>query len=308
VGVSRARKAIRRYGVRTSLLKGPTFMPNTAPYAHEESSGLAFADPEGLRALLFRLHNAGPGAWRTDAEAASLMRFAADRYASLARKYGFEPADAAVAAFEAMLNESTRTAQDPWAVVTVAVRITLIAENRARGLLTSAERARRPQYSVFHDAERFSDRENELIDYHPALQTPSAADILITDAQDDQSRPSRAIDDTAAILVALGWPADVACAGVEYVSSRLVDAGGRTAAYEVLRRDKTARALLDLGHDSWIGLLQIVLGHPAATTVNGRRGVLVRLLIGDTIADLLADDDLVLMVVLGRPHRGEADG
>jgi hypothetical protein len=282
-------------------------MPDTAPYAHEESSGLAFADPEGLRALLFRLHNAGRGAWRADAEAASLMRFAADRYASLAHKYGFEPADAAVAAFEAMLNESTRTAQDPWAVVTVAVRITLIAENRAGGLLTSTERARRPQYSVFHDVERFSDRENELIDYHPALQSP-AADILLADAQDDQPRALRAIDDTAAMLVALGWPANIARAGVDYVSSRLVDAGDRTAAYEVLRRDKTARALLDLRHDSWIRLLQIVLGHPAATTVNGRRGVLVRLLIGDTIADLLADDDLVLMVVLGRPHRGEPDG
>lgn len=282
-------------------------MPDTTPYAHEEPSGLAFADPEGLRALLLRLHNAGRGAWRADAEAASLMRFAADRYASLARKYGFEPADAAVAAFEAMLNESTRTAKDPWAVVTVAVRITLIAENRAGGLLTSTERARRPQYSVFHDVERFSDRDNELLDYHPALQSP-AADIPLTEAQDDQSRALRAIDDTARILVALGWPPDIARAGVDYVSSRLIDVGSRTAAHEVLRRDKTARALFDLRHDSWIRLLQIVLGHPTATTVNGRRGVLVRLLIGETIADLLADDDLVLTVVLGHPHRGEPDG
>ena len=33
----------------------------------------AFATSEGLRVLLVRLHDAGPGAWRTDPEAAALM-------------------------------------------------------------------------------------------------------------------------------------------------------------------------------------------------------------------------------------------
>ena len=44
-----------------------------------------FEDPEGLRALLDRLHAAGRGSWRADPEAAALMRHAAEKYAALAR-------------------------------------------------------------------------------------------------------------------------------------------------------------------------------------------------------------------------------
>lgn len=73
-------------------------MTRTALHPPQEPSGPAFADSEGLRAVLMRLHDAGPGAWRYDPEAAELMRFTADRYAALARKYDQEPADAAVAA------------------------------------------------------------------------------------------------------------------------------------------------------------------------------------------------------------------
>jgi hypothetical protein len=274
-------------------------MPCTNP---NEFSEPTFARSEGLRALLDRLHRAGPGAWRTDAEAAELMRFAARRYAALARKFGMEPEDAAVAAFEAMLNRSTRTANDPWAVVTVAVRITLIAEQRAHGLLTSTERARRPQYSVFHDAERFSDRESELTGYHPAFQTPP----IDEDEPQESTDAGRAVDSTIALMALLGWDEDTARGGIEYICSRLLDYGERAAAYDVLRRDKSARALLDLPHDSWIGLLRIVLGHPTAAGTNARRGTLVRLLIGDGLAELLDDDDLVLAVALANPERDRA--
>lgn len=273
------------------------------------SSGPAFADPEGLRATLTRLHEARPGAWRHDAEAAELMRFTADRYGALARKYGLEPADAAAAAFEAMLNDSTRTADDPWAVVTVAVRITLIAENRAQGLLTSTERARRPQYSAFHDAERFSDRENELIGYHPALRVcPDADDEPASISDGEPGGVVWVVDDTVTLLTVLGWPVEVARTGVQYVAARLADIGDRAGAYETLRRDKSARALLDLPHEAWIGLLRIVLGHPSAPTMNARRGVLVRLLIGDTLSDLLTDDELVLAVATANPGEGRHHG
>ncbi|WP_053208204.1 hypothetical protein [Jiangella muralis] len=269
-------------------------MPRRGSLPFAPTAVLPFVEPEGLRATLNRLHAAGPGAWRDDPEAAELMRFAADRYAALARKYGLEPTDAAVAAFEAMQSEAARTANDPWAVVTVAVRITLIAEHRAQGLLTSTERARRPEYSCFHDAERFSDRETELVEYHPAFQVVSEHDV-----EPDQLPRSRsagthqAVTDAVTLLTLLGWPADIAHAGVDYVTARLIDIGDRAAAYDVLRRDKSVRALLDLPHAPWIGLLRIVLGHPNAPTRNGRRGVLARLLIGDTLDDLLADDDLL---------------
>lgn len=271
-------------------------MPRTIEQDHD---GPAFASSEGLRALLVRLHEAGPGAWRTDPEAAELMRFTACRYGALARKFDLEPEDAAVAAFEAMLNESTRTANDPWAVVTVAVRITLIAEQRAHGLLTSTERARRPQYSVFHDAERFSDRENELTEYHHAFQTLPSDESEAVESTD----AGRAVEYTITLMVLLGWDEDTARGGIEYVCSRLLDYGDRAAAYDGLRRDKSARALLDLPHASWIAMLRIVLGHPTATGANGRRGTLVRLLIGEGLTDLLSDDDLVLTVALANPER-----
>lgn len=263
----------------------------------------AFADPEGLRAVLVRLHDAGPGAWREDREAAALMAFAADRYAALARKYGLEPADAAVAAFEAMQNASTRTADDPWAVVTVAVRITLIAEHRAQGLLTSTDRARRANYSVFHDAERFCDRQIALADYHPALHAPSDHAC-----HDDAGEGLWVVEHTTRLLMLLGWPAAATWTCVEYLCARLADIGDRHAAYETLRRDKALRAQLDLPHQTWIGLLRVTLGHPTGIG-RLRHGVLARLLVGDTLADLLADDDLVAAATEARPvQAGEAHG
>jgi hypothetical protein len=278
-------------------------MPRKNP---SESSEPTFASSEGLRALLVRLNEAGPGAWRHDPEAAALMRFATGRYAALAHKHGLTPEDAAVAAFEVMLNDSTRNADDPWAVVTWAVRITLIAEERAHGMLTSTERARRPQYSIFHDATRFSDHETDLTDYHPAFHV-APVDTGLDLEQDAGSEPTdatRAVEGTIILLTLLGWPEQTARSGMDYICSRLVDSGNRLAAYEALRRDKTARALLDLPHESWIGLLRITLGHQAASTTTARRGILVRLLIGENVAELLADDDLVLAVALANPDHG----
>lgn len=259
-----------------------------------------FASSEGLRALLVRLHEAGPGAWHHDADAAELMRFAADRYAALARKYGQEPIDAAAAAFEAMQNSSTRTANDPWAVVTVAVRITLIAEHRAQGLLTSTDRARRPDYSVFHDAQRLSDRTVPLTDYHPALHAPP-------DQPSDGAAGtgSGLIEHATRLLMLLGWSPSLAWTLIEYVCARLADLGDRPAAYEILRRDKALRARFDLPHTCWIGLLRLLLGHPTRTG-RLRHGLLARLLVGDTLPELLADGEMVAAAVAARPDRVEA--
>ena len=116
-----------------------------------------FRRSEGLRALLHRLHEAGPGAWRRDPVAADLMAFAADKYAALASKHGLDPWEAASAAFDVMRSRATRNARDPWGVITHAVRITCIAEERGQGLLCSVHHARRPNFSAFPDAERLPD-------------------------------------------------------------------------------------------------------------------------------------------------------
>lgn len=264
-----------------------------------------FEDSEGLRALLTRLHEAGRGAWRDDPEVALLMRHAAEKYAALARKHGLDPWEAAAAAFDAMRNPSTRRAQDPWAMVTRAVQITCIAEAKANGMLCSVHQARRPRFSGFHDAQRFSDRENLLTDYHPAFQVDPFDD-------DDEPEPTApegstgvesAVEDTIALFTLLGWHPSTARAGVEYVCGRLAEASSRGSAFEALRRDYHARALLDVPSKSWLAMLRVILGNPDpdhAHTVAGR-GVLLRLLIGEPLRSLLADDALLAEVVLTAP-------
>ena len=279
------------------------------------SEGRGFEDSEGLRALLNRLHSTGRRAWQDDPEAAALMRHAAQKYAALAKKHGLDPWEAATAAFDAMRNPSVREAADPWAMVTHAVRITCVSEERGQGLLCSTSRARRPNYSVFHDAERFSDRENLLTDYHPAFQTPPPDAAY--DEQEAEPGPSStgeettsiasAVEDTIALFTLLGWPASTARAGVEYVCTRLAESVSRSSAFEALRRDYHARVLLGITGPSWLAMLRTVLGHPDPdlTHTSAGRGVLLRLLIGEPLRVLLSDDALLAEVVLSAPgHTG----
>ncbi len=268
--------------------------------------GGRFDDSEQLRSLLNRLHAAGPGAWRHDRDADALMEYVAQRYAALARKHNLGPWDAASAAFEAMRTRAARQANDPWAVITRAVQITLGAEEKAAGMLCSPHQARRRRYAGFHRATRLSDRDTSLLDWHPAFQV-HPHDHLVDDGPEagTASQVTAAVDDAVRLFTLLGWPEPVARTGVDYICSRLADAGSRVAAYEALRRDRQARALLDIEHDAWTAMLRVVLGTPQphhALTAAGR-GILVRLLNGQTLTELLDDDDLVLVVSLSAPGR-----
>jgi hypothetical protein len=210
-----------------------------------------FTTSEGLRALLIRLHEGGEDAWVHDPVARDLMEFAADKYRALARKHKLDTWEAVAAAFDAMQYRSTREANDPWAIITHAVRITCVYEERAQGLLCSVHQARRAHVSAFHDPERFSDRDTALADYHPAFHT---TDTHPSDTEPRESLGSAqacmsagsAAEDAIAILCLLDWPADTARASVEHVCGALRKAGTRQSAYEALRRDRHARALLDL--------------------------------------------------------------
>lgn len=261
-----------------------------------------FHTSEGLRSLLVRLDEAGSDAWHDDEEAAALMRFAMTKYGALARKHGLEPDDAAVAAFEVMRTRAARTATDPWAVVTRAVQVTLIAEERANGLLCSTGRARRLANTDDHDAERFCERESPLVDYHPAFRVEPEQDHLdqacAADGHGEQTTVSQAVDAAVELFVALGWPRDTARTALDYVCARLIEVGSRTYAHEVLRRDHHARALLDLDRRAWAALLRVVLGSPnkdLAHTAAGR-GLLLRLLIDERPDELLADERLVAAI------------
>ena len=93
---------------------------------------------------------------------------------------------------------------------------------------------------------------------------------------------------------------------MEHICGALAKAGARHTAYENLRRDQYARALLDLPARSWTGLLKALLGnpHPGLAATSAGRGVLLRLLIGETLPVLLRDDDLVLTLCLAAPDQG----
>ena len=263
----------------------------------------AFESSEGLRELLERLAAQDHGAWRHDAEAAALMGHVVRRYAKLARKHGLDPWDAAAAAFDAMRSSAVRNADDPWAVVTRAVQVTLIAEERANGLLCSVYQARRPEFSSFHDPERFSDRDNPLSDYHPALRVEPIGDSQVDAASAEGTGIREAVENAIAFLTLLGWPRTPARTAMEYICARLSEVPSRATAWESLRRDVHGRTLLDLSSASWNGLLRAVLGNPepeVARTTAGR-GILLRLLIGEPLRSLLTDDDLVLAVSLAAP-------
>lgn len=258
---------------------------------------------EELRILLYRLHNAGDSAWAHDPAAAELMDYVHDRYAALARRHELDPWEAVSAAFDVMRAKSTREARDPWGVITHAVRITCIYEERAQGLLCSVHQARRAHVSSFRDPDRFSTRVHPIVDDHPVL---AAIDERYnrTEETENTSTPvlvavARAIE----LLILLGWPADVAQSGVEQICDALMRTGARHTAYDALRKDKQVRVLLDIPAPSWMVLLRAMLGHPepmyAAT--NAGRGVLMRLLIGETIGLLLADDDLVVALSEAAP-------
>ncbi|MGH3974701.1 MAG: hypothetical protein ACRDS9_15425 [Pseudonocardiaceae bacterium] len=268
-----------------------------------------FTTPAGLRLLLTELHYAGPSAWRHDTDAADLMDHAAQKYAALARRHGLEPADAAYAAFNVLRTDAVRRAHDPWAVTTRAVQIALIAEERAHGLLCSTHQARRAEVSAHHDAERFSDRETSVLEYHPAFHAPAEIDgLLKTDDQDEQQgRPAvsvpEAFEMTVRLFTALGWPDQAIRYAIGYIAARLVDCGNRPTTHEGLRKDRLALVALDLTQSTWSTLLTIVLGNPRLDYEHTKHGhgIWYRFLIGETPHDLLNDDDLVRAISITAP-------
>jgi hypothetical protein len=244
-----------------------------------------FVTPEGLRAVLTRLHNAGPGAWNTDREARELVVFAGRKYRRLAATWHRDEADAMHAAFVAMTATTTRRADDPWAVVTTAVARTLKAETRADRHMISTDRARHPGKLVDDPPIRAGEHEEFVFDI---LHTPTGDPQTVGEVELPQ------IVEAARFLTLLGWPAEVATATVDYVTDRLAAAGNRDTAFESLRRDASIPALLDIPRSSWTRLVRVLLGSTTSAGVPARRGILARVLLGETAATLLIDDALVL--------------
>jgi len=271
----------------------------------------AFTDSEELRLLLIQLRVTGPNAWREDPDAAELMRFVMGKYAALAHRHQQTPADAAVAAFEAMRTQAVILAQDPWAAVTRAVQITMIAEERAQGLLCETRKARTRAVAGLHDAERFGDRDTPICDFHPAFHVP-AEQVLESGDSTDTVTPGRTEQSTSAevaveravtVFTTLGWPEDTARSSLSFICARLVQLGNRPSTFESLRRDPQARVLLDLDQAAWLALLRAVLGNPDPDRVHtdGGRGLLLRLVLGEHPCDLVADPGLADLIQTAAP-------
>lgn len=258
-----------------------------ATSAAQHPSVPSFASAEGLRAVLNRLHDTGRGAWQGDPEARELLLFAVQKYRRLALKWHRDEADAGHAAFLAMVASNTRHADDPWAIVTTAVSRTLKAETRADRYMISTERARHPRKLTQEPPVRAGEYEEFVFDI---LHTAPAEDV---GERSDESN----IKEAVRFLSALGWPADVAQAGVEYVADRLASAGNLDTAFEALRRDASIPAQLDIPRSSWTKLVRVLLGGKTRPGLPSQRGILLRVLSGDTAEILLTDDALVLDVV-----------
>ena len=277
----------------------------------------SFATAEGLRQVLTRLHDldsAGHWAWRSDPEAERLMSFAIRKYRWLAANHHCEPDDAGYAAFDAMRTRAVRTAEDPWAVVTRAVQVSLIAEERATGLLCSNAQARRHVMGGRHDARRFCEYDNDVLEYHPALRTTALAGSTpqesthpgsVSGQDATPTTPAQAADMIIALFTSLGWPENTVACAVDYVLSRLSESKNRPAAHSLLRRDEIGRASLDLDRSAWSTLLRLVLGAPEPEhrhTVAGH-GLLALFLCGYTPVDFLADDALVAEISRTAPRK-----
>lgn len=267
----------------------------------------SFATPEGLRSVLCRLKDLedhGHWAWRTDPEAERLMAYTVRRYRPLANRHRCEPEDSAVAAFEAMRTTAVRCAEDPWAVVTRAVQVSLIAEERAAGLLCSPAQARRQLVREHHDARRFSEYDTDLTSFHPLLRAVGEPEDGEAPEGPHPTTAFEALDQCISLFVALGWADNTATCALDYISSQLMKTGDRTTAHAALRRDEIGRAFLDLSRSSWATLLRLTLGDPGVDYRNTRagHGLLVLLLTDHPLIELLADDALVYEITNAAPR------
>ncbi|PUB20862.1 hypothetical protein C8K30_11573 [Promicromonospora sp. AC04] len=297
-----------------------TLPTSTAPETSTPDAGRPlFATSEGLRVLLIRLHIDGRDAWAKDPDATELLEFCMAKYGALAARYRQTQQDAAVAAFEVLRAPATLEAQDPWGVVTRAVQLSLMAEDRANGLLCDQSRARRLLTSDQHEATRFTDYE---LDGARSLDTlPTTADPVDTVSLDPavldhldvvdvtSSRPSQiapveartALDIAAKVLAGFGWEPTDARACLAYITERLTITGDTARAFEYLRRDKNALGRFDLELRQWTALCAVVLGHPHHPALAVRDGLLARLMRGQRTTELLADDRLVRAVLAASP-------
>ena len=273
----------------------------------------SFTTSDGLRRLIHRLNTEGAGprpklgrtmaaearqatlaelAARSelDREAAALFAYIIRRYAQLCRKWDREPLDAAVAAFEAMQGDYILGADDPWAIITIAVRASVISEAQSEKLLISPDRA----------------RQGDTIDWDSPVRAGEHEEFLFGLAPDrDAAEPEsptwahmhRVI---TGLFGEFRWDRGVIDLAVTYVLNRLLAAGEPGRAHEHLRRAPSMPAQLDMSTARWRAFLRILFDGRASENAPVRRGLLHRVALLDPkghldelIEELADDSDLI---------------
>ncbi|MDN5811472.1 MULTISPECIES: hypothetical protein [Micrococcales] len=245
-----------------------------------------FTTGEGLRELLIELneHNA----WATSPVAAELMVYATQKYTPIAKAWRREPADAAYEAFVAMRQRTTLRADDPWAVITRAVALGIAAEVHADRNMTSQDKARRPSKRPSEEPMRAGHYEEFFYDVHPHAHSLYARH----DGGEDHSA-DRVIRATCVFLVLTDWPARPVEQAVDYIAHRVTGLSSRDSAVEIVSKERHIAIRLGYGPDEWAALVRLVIGTKTGKRKTGQYGLFARVLLGDDVADLLRDDDLV---------------
>jgi hypothetical protein len=241
-----------------------------------------FTNSQTLRELIATL--TATDSWRTSPIARELMLYAMRKYAPVAKAWHREPADAAYAAFLAFRAPTTSAATDPWAVVTRAVQLSLAADEHADRLMTSSDKARRPSKRPTQEPVRAGDYEEFLYDIRRA--DPAEPDEE-ADAVEDVIRTA------GVFLVTASWPARTIGVAVEYICNRITSLSSRVSAIDVLTADTAMAVRLGYLPSQWAALLGLLLGTKSTRTPGADSGILARVLMGDTITELLDDAELL---------------
>ena len=165
-------------------------------------------------------------------------------------------------------------------------------EERAQGLLCGTDQVRTDDVTDFHDADRISDHETNLADFHPSfwsfddlsdVEDPLAVDPDSEEPDDEPTNAWVALETAVEFFVDSGWSRPAAQMALECIAARLIRTGNKRSTFESLRRDPSIRCHLDIDQDSWIAVLHAVLGHdqPNLEHTAAGRGILKRLLTGE---------------------------
>lgn len=251
------------------------------PPSTPHRSGVDFRSSEGLRSLLIEL-NAAPSGWRNTPIADDLLAYCREKYAPVARAWHRDPDDAAYEAFIAMRSPSTVKARDPWAVVTTAVALGVAAETHADRHLTSQDKARRPTKRPTSEPVRTGGYEEFFLDVYPHATTPDLTDTGVGEV----------VRTTTVFLVLTGWQAPPLETAVDHIASRVSDYSSRESALDIVSRDLSIAVRLGFAPTTWRALVRLLIGSRSKTT-DGQLGIFARVLLGDSVSDLLGDPPLV---------------